>query len=184
MTNLPAKIDAGPVVRIEREKVKTTLFWDMHSGGVTTIEPFNKIYIECPEKLARIYFTAITGENPDSVRCSCCGENYSVSESDDIEQSTGYHRDADGVYYDGSNGRYIRDDGFKYRDSDGREVSYDRDWDYLYEGGADLVDYLNREDVLFVPAATVAAWFIENGYCADGSDYPETALLEDYSDEC
>lgn len=164
MTNLPAKIVAVPVIRPEREKVKTTLFWDMHSGGWTTVEPFDKIYVECPEKLAVIYFRENI-ESPYAVDCNCCGPNYSIDEDSDIEQSSGYHRDADHVGYDDQGVRWQRKSRYDYNNyvsSDGRTGGYKNDWKWTYEGGQDLAEYLNGERVLFIPAATVAAWFTEN----------------------
>jgi hypothetical protein len=69
-----------------------TLFWDMHSGGGTKVEPFEKIYIEAPESEAKIIFYNRFGRNPDRVTCTCCGGDYSTDESDTLEQASGFHR--------------------------------------------------------------------------------------------
>lgn len=65
---------------------------DMHSGGRTKIEPFNKILIEAPEDAAREYFTKRWGRDPEHVTCRCCGEDYSVSQEESLAQITGYDR--------------------------------------------------------------------------------------------
>ena len=68
-----------------------TEFWDMHSGG-TTKENFEKCYIEAPEDEAIDIFISIFGHHPESVACECCGENYSISESETLAEATAYHR--------------------------------------------------------------------------------------------
>jgi len=75
-----------------KEESKWTLFWDMHSGGGTKEEPYEKIYIEAPEEEAKVIFYNRFGHNPERVSCTCCGEDYSISESDTLEQASGYHR--------------------------------------------------------------------------------------------
>jgi len=69
-----------------------TLFWDMHSGGGTKEEPYEKIYIEAPEQEARVIFYNRFGHNPDRITCTCCGEDYSVSEEKCLRQISGFHR--------------------------------------------------------------------------------------------
>lgn len=69
-----------------------TLFWDMHSGGGTKEEPYDKIYIELPEKEAKIYFYNRFGHNPERVTCACCGEDYSINEGETLKQVSGFHR--------------------------------------------------------------------------------------------
>lgn len=71
---------------------KWTLFWDMHSGGMAKEPPYEKIYIEAPEKEAKVIFYNRFGHNPDRVSCTCCGEDYSVSEHESLEQASGFHR--------------------------------------------------------------------------------------------
>lgn len=75
-----------------KEESKWTLFWDMHSGGGTKEFPYEKIYIEAPENEAKVIFYNRFGHNPERVTCTCCGEDYSISESDTLEQASGYHR--------------------------------------------------------------------------------------------
>lgn len=77
------------------EKTKWTLFWDMHSGGSTKEPPYEKIYIEAPITEANVIFYHRFGRVSEEVDCPCCGDNYSVSESDSLEQATDYHRDCE-----------------------------------------------------------------------------------------
>jgi hypothetical protein len=80
-----------------------TQFMDMHSGG-SLKEKWQYIYIEAPEKIARIVFYNRFGHNPDRVTCTCCGEDYSVSESKTLEEATAYKRDC---RWDGK--KYVKD---------------------------------------------------------------------------
>lgn len=80
-----------------------THFHDMHSGGGQKLE-WPHIFIEAPEAEARSVFYAKFGRNPDRVTCTCCGEDYSVSESETLEQATGFERGCrfeDGAYVEG-----------------------------------------------------------------------------------
>lgn len=70
---------------------KWTQFWDMHSGGGQKLD-WSQIFIEAPEDEARRVFYARFGRNPNNVTCGCCGADYSVSESDSLEEATAYHR--------------------------------------------------------------------------------------------
>jgi hypothetical protein len=68
-----------------------TLFWDMHSGGGAK-EPQTLIFIEKPEEIAKVVFYNRFGHNPERVTCTCCGQDYSISETETLEQATAYHR--------------------------------------------------------------------------------------------
>lgn len=68
-----------------------TQFWDMSSGGGQK-EPWHYIYIEAPEDEAKRVFFAKFGHDPQRVSCTCCGEDYSISESETLEEATEYHR--------------------------------------------------------------------------------------------
>lgn len=50
------------------------------------------IFIEAPESEAKVIFYNRFGRNPDKVTCACCGNDYSTSESESLEQATGYYR--------------------------------------------------------------------------------------------
>jgi hypothetical protein len=68
-----------------------TSFHDMHSGGDLK-EDFQFVWIEAPVEEAKIVFYNRFGHSPDRVSCTCCGEDYSVDESETLEQATGYER--------------------------------------------------------------------------------------------
>ena len=68
-----------------------TMFWDMHSGGGLK-ERWSHIYIEAPEEEAKVIFYNRFGHNPERVTCTCCGEDYSISEDESLEQLSGYQR--------------------------------------------------------------------------------------------
>ena len=111
-----------------------THFWDMHSGGGLKEECAN-IFIEAPEEEAKIIFYNRFGHNPERVSCTCCGNDYSISEGEDLAQLTGYHR---GCQYNKSTHKYLEDSSEEtYRDkyqtlgqylkSDGVMVIYAKD---------------------------------------------------------
>lgn len=69
-----------------------THFWDMHSGGDTKEPPYEHIYIEASASDAKVIFYNRFGHNPERVTCTCCGEDYSISESSTLDQATAYQR--------------------------------------------------------------------------------------------
>ena len=75
-----------------KEESKWTLFWDVSSGGDLKEESYEKIYIEAPEEEAKVIFYNRFRHNPDRVSCTCCGKDYEISESENLEQASGYHR--------------------------------------------------------------------------------------------
>lgn len=76
-----------------------TRFMDMHSGGGSK-EPWENIYIEAPEAEAAVIFYNRFGHNPHRVTCTCCGEDYSLTESETLEEATAYERGCDYAYFD------------------------------------------------------------------------------------
>lgn len=68
-----------------------THFMDMHSGGGLK-EEWQHIFIEAPEAEAKVIFYHRFGHNPERVTCTCCGDDYSISESKSLEQATAYER--------------------------------------------------------------------------------------------
>ena len=62
-----------------------TKFMDMNSGGDLK-EKWQYIYIEAPAEKAKIVFYNRFGHNPERITCTCCGEDYSISEGESIEQ--------------------------------------------------------------------------------------------------
>lgn len=62
-----------------------TSFYDMFSGGRRKIKDYDVIYIELPEEQAIEYFKSVFGRYPYNVTCCCCGEDFSVDESESFE---------------------------------------------------------------------------------------------------
>ena len=83
-----------------------TRFMDMHSGGGAKEAPYEYIYIEAPESEAKTIFYNRFGHNPERVSCACCGEDYSISEEESLEQATAFERGCDYAYFgpDGAEG--------------------------------------------------------------------------------
>ena len=77
-----------------------TRFMDMASGGSQKEPPYEYILIEAEEKEAQIIFYNRLGHNPNRVTCTCCGEDYSISENESLEQITAYDRNCAYVYYE------------------------------------------------------------------------------------
>lgn len=94
-----------------------TLFWDMHSGGGTKQPPYEKVYIEAPEAEARVIFYNRFGHSADRVSCTCCGEDYSVSEEPTFEEASAFHRNLPWVHPAGDGGVETRNLG-RYLDVD------------------------------------------------------------------
>jgi len=80
-----------------------TLFYDMNSGGGKK-EKFRYCYIEAPEDEAIVIFYNRFGHNPERVTCTCCGPDYSITESKTLFQATAYER---GCLYDSKKKRYV-----------------------------------------------------------------------------
>jgi len=68
-----------------------TRFMDMHFGGRQK-EKWHYIYIEAPQEEAELIFYNRFGHNPNKVTCPCCGEDYSISEEEELTQITAYDR--------------------------------------------------------------------------------------------
>lgn len=113
--------------------MKWTQFMDMHSGGGLK-EPYQYIYIEAPEADAQIIFYNRFGHNPERVSCTCCGDDYSIDDSDSLEQATAYNR---GCKWDDVNGGYLEEKDDRYSFSDKYTT---------------LDEYMLKEDVLFIHA--------------------------------
>jgi hypothetical protein len=86
-----------------------TKFMDMHSGGDQK-EDQQYIYIEAPESEAKVIFYNRFGHNPERVTCTCCGNDYSISEEEDLHQLTGYDRGCAWGYFLIDGGEYVGDD--------------------------------------------------------------------------
>jgi len=106
-----------------------TRFMDMHSGGGNKEGDCEYIYIEAAEEAAKFIFYNRFGHNPERVTCTCCGDDYSISDAETLEMVSAYDRGCE--YPKGSNG-------------------YD-----LGTAKVSIADYSAREDVLVIPAAEI-----------------------------
>lgn len=68
-----------------------TQFMDMHSGGGSKTD-FEYIYIEADEEQATNVFGHMFDQHPSSVACHCCGNNFSVTCAETLEEVTEYQR--------------------------------------------------------------------------------------------
>ena len=114
-----------------------TQFMDMHSGGGSK-EAWEYIYIEAAEEEARVIFYNRFGHNPERVTCTCCGDDYSVSESATLEKATAYER---GCRWDDEEEDYV--------DEPDTEASY--------KTYRTLDEYKQDSSVLFISDAEIKA---------------------------
>ncbi len=128
---------------------KWTCFMDMHSGG-SLKENWQYIYIEASEKEAKIIFYNRFGHNPHRVTCTCCGEDYSITESDDLGQATGYERGCDYAYFDKKGKRILeRKQRFTSKYIEQPCIKYS------FKKYKTLEEYKKRKDILFVYAKDI-----------------------------
>lgn len=114
--------------------MKIVSFMDMHSGGGLK-ERYSHIYIEAMgEDAASLIFYNRFGHNPNRVTCTCCGEDYAITEYDNLLLATAYDR---GCRYDKNSQSYVEAPDTEYKQ-------------YMT-----LSEYLNREDILFISDADV-----------------------------
>lgn len=100
------------LMEAQKKEVPWTQFWDMHSGGGCKEKPYEKIYIQAPEEQAKVIFYNRFGHNPERVTCTCCGGDYSISESETLAQATAHHRGCD---YDDKARKYVEGPSNDYR---------------------------------------------------------------------
>lgn len=112
-----------------------TRFMDMHSGGRCKEGKYEYIYIEAPIHEAKLVFYNRFGHNPERVTCTCCGEDYSISEDTSLAQLTGYDR----------NCAYV---GKKYVEK------HDKDYGGAYQT---LAEYKKQKNVLVIPKDQIKA---------------------------
>lgn len=80
----------------------------MYSGGGQKLK-WAKIYIEAPQADAEIIFQNRFGRNPNRVTCTCCGPDYSISESDSLAEASAFHRNC-GYFYRDPKGKICPED--------------------------------------------------------------------------
>ena len=114
-----------------------TQFYDMHSGGGSK-EKYELIYIEAPQSEAEIIFYNRFGHNPNRVSCTCCGNDYSISEDESLGQLTAFHRNCD---FDSGLGRYVELPNTRYGN---KEI-------------VTLAQYMQQSDVLIIKSEDIKA---------------------------
>lgn len=119
-----------------------TLFWDMHSGGGQKLDWAN-IYIEAPQSEAESVFYARFDRNPNRVTCTCCGPDYSISESENLAQATAFHRNCATAYFD-KDGNEIQEPNMGWKKE--RELGITRR--YVERPGRDTQPYQTLEQYL------------------------------------
>jgi hypothetical protein len=110
-----------------------TRFMDMHSGGGTKEGVYEYIYIEAPQDMAEVVFYNRFDHNPNRVSCTCCGEDYSISESESLEQATAYERNC---HWDAKEKMYVEKKG-------------------KYGKYASLSDYIKQKNILIIAATDI-----------------------------
>lgn len=63
-----------------------TRFSDMYSGGSVKVKGYEWIIIEGDENTAAVYFEKRFNRDPYNVTCNCCGEDYSISSYETLEE--------------------------------------------------------------------------------------------------
>lgn len=137
-----------------------THFMDMHSGGGQKLD-WAHIFIEAAEADAKVIFYNRFKRNPERVTCTCCGEDYSISEYADLAQATAFERGCDYAY--------VMPDGTEKTDDDWGALPLDKRIElnahgrylerksrrFAFREYQTLEDYMKRTDVHFVPAAHI-----------------------------
>ena len=115
-----------------------TSFMDMHSGGGCK-EDWEYIYIEAPEEDAKVIFTNRFGHDPENVTCDCCGDDYSILESETLEEATSFERNC---RWDSTTESYVEEPRYK-------EPMYGRG---PYGKYLTLEEYLQKDNILAITA--------------------------------
>ena len=123
-------------VEPRKENIMFTEFMDMHSGGGQK-ENFSHCFIEAPENEAKIIFYNRFDHSPKRVTCTCCGDDYYISEYETLEKATAYERNC------------------KYQDGEYLEEKGDSYHEYLT-----LPEYLKKSDVLVFTIALIGCCFL------------------------
>ena len=66
-----------------------TTFEDQHSGGSNLkMEPYEYIFIQAPKNIAMVYFQNRFGIDPENITCTCCDDDYDITEYPTLEEAT------------------------------------------------------------------------------------------------
>lgn len=78
-------------ILVQENNDNYTRFFDMCSGGNQKLA-WSVIYVNLPENEAIEWFENRFNRNPNNVTCNCCGEDYSISSADTLENLTQFQR--------------------------------------------------------------------------------------------
>lgn len=62
-----------------------TIFYDMSSQGIQTTD-YKVIIIRGGKDEATKHFIDVFNENPNDVRCECCGENFNIHTEESLDK--------------------------------------------------------------------------------------------------
>lgn len=131
---------------------------DIHSGGGQKLD-WAYIFIEAPEREAAIIFQNRFGRNPHRVTCTCCGKDYSLTESSDLAQATAFERGCDSEYTDEQGNVYSDDDWYKLPIEKRRTLKFRyverAATKYHWRSYKTLDEYLKSTEVLVIPSSEI-----------------------------
>lgn len=153
-----AKKVVGVDALVSKPDSKWTRFMDMHSGGRLK-EKWQYIYIEAPQDQAEIIFYNKFGHNPNRVTCTCCGNDYSISEGENLAELTAYDRGCRYAYFD-KDGKEIPEKKAWVSGKGHVNGSYGKyveevDTKYSWHKYIPLEDYIKNKDVKFINASQI-----------------------------
>lgn len=76
-------------------------------GGGLKEKPYDVIYIQADGEEAKTIFYNKFKHNPERVTCTCCGQDYSISSEETLEQLSAFHRE---LKFDRESKLYIETD--------------------------------------------------------------------------
>ena len=128
-----------------------TQFMDMHSGGGRKTD-FEYIFIEAPEDEAIKIFEDLFGQDPCDTACDCCGQNFSITEEESLEQATGYDRGCAYAYLDKSGNKIPKNEAWIMGKGTTDKVNWqgyieEVDSESAYKKYVPLNEYLKRKDI-------------------------------------
>ena len=143
-----------------------THFMDKYSGGGQKLD-WEHIFIEAAEAEAKVIFYNHFKRNPERVTCTCCGDDYRISEHEDLALATALAT----AYERGCDYSYVLPDGTEKTDEDWQALPPDqrrelnahcrylerkslRHWARKYQT---LEDYMKTEALHFIPASHIKA---------------------------
>lgn len=126
-----------------------TRFMDMHSGGGLK-ENHQYIFIEAPEEESKVVFYNRFGHNPERVTCTCCGEDYSISETETLQEATAYDRACAYVYRDNNGNEVTQIEAWKNKIQGKYEERPDNSGMSFRDHYQTIDEYLKSDEAMFI----------------------------------